>query len=486
MRVLKNLAAFLKIAALALLLGARPAGAGENELPSIGESGAAALSVTEEQQIGDQLMRSLYRFDILLDDPLASDYLEHLGFRLVAANPDARGRKFHFFVLEDPGFNAMAFPGGYIGVNTGLVAEAESESELASVLAHEVAHVTQRHLARRLERAQQLTLPYLIGALGSILLAGIDPQLAIAGLTASQAGATQNMINHTRANEQEADRIGIATLADSGLDPGAMAVFFGKMQTAARYYRKPPEFLSTHPLTQNRIAEARLRAAELPPARIRQDPEFDLFKVRVVHLGEQNHDALLQTWQDKADKGQLRTDADHYAWALALTRDRRFDLARRELQALLQKDPDNPFFVIALAELDLAANTPAQALPQVRAARLANPSSYPLVMTEAKLLLARDQPEMARRLLLREQTDRMTPPQLKLLAEAESRAGLGAEMHETQGLYLYGIGDLDGARLQYQLALRKRSDDPYAQTRIQARIDQVREVMEMMKEERRR
>ncbi len=485
MRVLKNLPALLKIAALAILLCPRPAIAAENELPSIGESGGAALSVTEEQQIGDQLMRSLYRYNILLEDPLASDYLEHLGFRLVAANPDARGRQFHFFVLEDPGFNALAFPGGYIGVNTGLVAEADSESELASVLAHEVAHVTQRHLARRLERAQQLTLPYLIGALGSILLAGIDPQLAIAGLTASQAGATQNMINHTRANEQEADRIGITTLAESGLDPNAMALFFGKMQNAARYYRKPPEFLSTHPLTQNRIAEARLRAAELPPVQIEQNPEFELFKVRVVSLAELNPGTLLSIWQDKADKGQLDSDADHYAWALALTGDRQYAKAREELLALLRKDPDNLFYVVALAEVELAANTPDQALSQVQQARRTHPSSYPLVMTEAKLLLAMNQPATARKLLLREQTDRMTPPQLKLLAEAESRAGLGAEMHETQGQYLYSIGDLGGARLQYQLALRKRSDDPYAQTRIQARIDKVREIIELMKDRRR-
>ncbi|MBT8448398.1 MAG: M48 family metalloprotease, partial [Gammaproteobacteria bacterium] len=188
----------------------------------MGSSSNRILPLNLEQELGDNYMRLLRRELSINSDPLVQSYINQLGFRLVAANPDAEDRKFYFFVVNDPSVNAFAMPGGYIGINSGLIQRAESENEIAGVIAHEIAHVTQRHIARRIEQQQQLSLPSMLAMLGSILIMTQDPEAGVAAITGIQAGATQIMINHTRANESEADRVGITTLARAGFNPVGM------------------------------------------------------------------------------------------------------------------------------------------------------------------------------------------------------------------------------------------------------------------------
>ncbi|MCP3674712.1 MAG: M48 family metalloprotease, partial [Gammaproteobacteria bacterium] len=214
---------------LSLVLILPMVSASSNELPDMGSSINKLLPLNFEQELGDNYIRFLRQQLPVIDDPQVRTYINNLGFRLVASNEDAENRQFYFFVINDPAINAFAMPGGYIGINSGLVQNAKNESELAGVMAHEIAHVTQRHLARRLEQQSQLSMPMMLATLGSILVMMQDAEAGMATLTGILAGADQVMINHTRTNESEADRIGIVTLAKAGFNPIGMAAFFEKL-----------------------------------------------------------------------------------------------------------------------------------------------------------------------------------------------------------------------------------------------------------------
>jgi beta-barrel assembly-enhancing protease len=230
------------------------------DLPSMGDTAGQLISPEQEKQFGESFMRQIRRSGKLVQDPELNDYLQQLGYRLAAAS-DAPGYGFTFFLVDDPSINAFAGPGGYIGVHTGLLLAARNESELAGVLAHEIAHVTQRHLLRAYEAAQRMSLPTAAALLAAILIGSQDSQAGQAALVGLQAASAQYQINFTRANEHEADRVGIQTLVRSGIDPRGMPDFFERLHQQTRLYgNRLPEFLSTHPVTTSRIAETAARA----------------------------------------------------------------------------------------------------------------------------------------------------------------------------------------------------------------------------------
>src|SRR6185436_6069748 len=196
-----------------------------------------------------------------VDDPEVSEYLAALGSRLSQASIGAR-QDFEFFAIRDPSINAFALPGGFIAVHTGLISTSETESELASVLSHEIAHVTQRHIARMLGQQQQMQMPMLAALAAAILLGRSRPDLASGAAVAAQAGAVQTQLSYSRDFEREADRLGFRALETAGFDPHAMAGFFEKMQRASRIADDGtmPGYLRTHPVTIERIADAQNRA----------------------------------------------------------------------------------------------------------------------------------------------------------------------------------------------------------------------------------
>jgi beta-barrel assembly-enhancing protease len=257
--------------ALALPLGlAQPLGAQDrNELPAMGSSAERVFTAQHEAEYGAMVFRELRRWGWMLEDPQLVDYLNGVGHRLVVHNPDPV-HGFTFFLIPTRDINASSWPGGYISVNAGLVLTAESESELAAVLAHEIAHTTQRHIARMIERQQRDQLPILLAMLGTVVAAQASNSNSAADATGAAimgfSGLLQQLqINHTRSNEHEADRIGIRTLAQAGYDPMAMASFFGRMQRANRTVGiGAPEYLRSHPVTTTRISEAKDRASKQP------------------------------------------------------------------------------------------------------------------------------------------------------------------------------------------------------------------------------
>ena len=474
----------IKIQLLLLLVLILPISrAGSNELPDMGSSINKLLPLNVEQELGDNYIRFLRQQLPIIDDPQVRTYINNLGFRLVASNEDAKNRQFYFFVINDPAINAFAMPGGYIGINSGLIQNAENESELAGVVAHEIAHVTQRHIARRLEQQSQLSMPMMLAALGSILIMTKNAEAGIAALTGVQAGATQVIINHTRTNESEADRIGIVTLADAGFDPTGMATFFEKLLQLSRYSGKRLAFLSTHPLSQNRITESRDRARELPVQRRGDDVNFSLVRERLASLLVQDYNSTKRIYENKLAKYQHKNVpvSLKFGYALILSKLGHFSEAEEILGDLSKHDPDNLFFSLALAETYIADNKPRIAIDMLKEPYRLNPGSDSITLIYARALLEDKQVKKALDILYEHLPKIEKEPSIyELIAEAQSKEGLYKEVHESTGMYLYYSGDLQGALAQFKMSMNGRSNDPYFNSRLLARIRKVqREILEM-------
>ncbi len=225
-----------------------------NALPEIGTTAASTLTIEKEIEYGDAYMRMLRASMPVISDPLLSEYVQDLGHRLVANASDVR-TPFNFFMIQNREINAFAFFGGHVAIHSGLFLHAKTESELASVVAHEIAHITQRHLARSMEDQAKKSPATMAALIGSLMLAIASPEAGIAAIHATTAASAQGQINYTRSNEKEADRIGITTLAKSGFNVQAMPRFFGRLSDQYRYASTPPAMLLTHPLPESRISD---------------------------------------------------------------------------------------------------------------------------------------------------------------------------------------------------------------------------------------
>ncbi len=454
--------------------------AANNDLPDIGSSASQVLSIAKEQAVGDSYMRQLRAFAPLLHDAEVNDYIQHLGFRLVENNLQAADRQFSFFVINQSTINAFALPGGYIGVHTGLINKTENESELASVIGHEIAHVTQRHLARRLELQSQLALPSLAAFVAAILIASqsSNSDASIAAMTGAQGLTQQAIINHTRSNESEADRIGIVTMYRAGFDPDAVISFFEKMQENSRYRSNSFEFLQTHPLSRNRITDARLRASELPARQVIEKPTYQIIKQKIKAITTKITPTVLNSAKRRFEVGELNTDEQLYGYAILLARGKKLEESEKILLKLTQKNPGQTSYAIALAELDIIKNKPSRSLTIIQNFLDKIPGNLALVEMNAKLLLAAQKPADARNLLLKNvHMTTFAPQLLKLLSRSQEESGHQSEVYETEGNYLLSVGDLSGARNQYYQALNVHTEDPYARERINAQLRLIKEYL---------
>ena len=264
-------------------LGCLPAAAQQNriDLPDMGASADSVLSRAEEEEYAKALIRQMRAYDVLVDDPLIANFFEDMGFRL-ASHSDRPDKSFTFVVMNQDVVNAFAAPGGVIALYSGLILAADDENEVAGVVAHEIAHVTQQHLYRALEQQKAMTIPMILGMLAIAVAGGGDGQAIAGAVMTGQAAAAQAAINYTRQNEYEADRIGISTLSRAGYDPAGMGEFFEKMARITRAMGEgPSEFLRTHPVSVSRIAEAENRAASMPTPETGEGREFYLAQARL-------------------------------------------------------------------------------------------------------------------------------------------------------------------------------------------------------------
>lgn len=453
-------------------------------LPDLGDGSASVISPAQERKLGEDFMRRARRQLAFVDDPEITGFLQSLGQRLVAVS-DAAGRDFRFFVISNPTINAFAVPGGFIGVHTGLILAVESEAELASVLAHEIAHVTQRHIPRLIAESQRTTLPAMAAILASILLASSGHQGAEAGIAAATAAVAQREINFTRSFEEEADRIGMSILAGAGFDPRAMPDFFERMHSLNRHNETNlPEFLRTHPVTTHRIADARNRAERLPYRARHDSEEFHHVRAKLRALGPGDPAEIARGFREDLAQHKYRSrEAGRYGYALALKRARALETARAEAQALVTERPQRVAYRLLLAEVELEAGRSEQGLAQYAAALRQAPDSLPALQGYAQALLRVGRVQAALDLLRKAVRQRQDDPMLhKLLAQAAGEAGSPFEAHQALAEHYYLIGNLHAALEQLNIAARYAGDSFYRQSSIEARILSIKEEIALFQE----
>ncbi|MCP5141800.1 MAG: M48 family metallopeptidase [Gammaproteobacteria bacterium] len=446
------------------------------DLPDIGDPAGALLTPTDERNLGRSLFLSLRESGDLLDDTLVNAYIQGLGDRLLAS-ADSLGQRYYFFVVNEGSINAFAAPGGYIGIFTGLIEFADTEDELAAVMAHEIAHVTQRHMARTFEAAEQFSVPLAVAILSAVLLArGANSQVADAALFGGLAGSVQQKINFTRANEQEADRIGIGILGSAGFDPHYMGGFFARLERESRYYgEQAPEFLRTHPVNSNRVADA-LGRAEAWGKPKNPDPQvFELMRMRVQVLGSKDGRALLARLRDQ--KGALapeRRVAIRYGEALLLNQLAQYEEAARILESLLADDALRVPYYLARAESLLALGRADQALASLRQGMSLYPGDHTLTLALARASLSANDAEGAYRLLQAHNREGNADVDTwTLLAAAAAKSGHQVAAHEAQAEKYLLEDNRELAIQQLKQAQRAASDDYYARSRIATRLREL-------------
>ncbi len=494
---------------LLLMLGlilAGGAAAAEPELPDLADESASVLSPQEERMLGEDFMRRARRELDIVEDPELNDYIRTLGHKLTAHGgrppprmdtpvpravaPDSLSpatlphpygpQEFRFFIVNDPSINAFAVPGGFIGANTGLILAAHSEAELAAVLAHETAHITQRHIPRMIAEAKRTTLPAMAAMLAAIVLAGASGQAGEAAIALTGATLAQKELNFSRAFEQEADRIGMGILTRAGYDARAMPAFFESLLNWSKLYETNlPEFLRTHPITTRRISESRDQAERFPARAAPDNTAFFHAQAKLRAQARTSPAEIVREFKATLESGDYRNaDAEHYGYALALLADQQWDMARKEIQALLQRRADYPPYRIAQAETELAAGKPAEALAIYAAALKKTPGNSALERRYAAALLKTGQAGGAYDLLKRAVREQPGDPDLhRLLATAAGEAGHKLEAHRSLAEYYYLNGDPKAAIDQLQIATRHAGDSFYAHSGLEARIKEIKDEM---------
>lgn len=448
----------------------------EADLPEIGDSAGAVISPEQERQLGASTMRQLRRMAPIVTDEEVEDYIQALGMEL-GKHANYYG-DLHFFAIESTVINAFAVPGGYIGVHTGLILSSKNEAEVASVLAHEISHLTQRHGARMIEAASNLSIPSMAAFIGAILVAAIAPQAGMGALAAVGAAQQQYQINFTRANEKEADRIGIDLLHQSGFPTQSMADFFERLERANRYSdpKMIPEYLRTHPVTVNRIAEARERAERFHEDVLREESyEYQLVWHKLNVMTTKDPNQARNYYETILRDGDFRSEsAARYGYALALIEVRDLKRARIEIDKLLAEQPRLPPFRLLQAKLEREDGNAERALELLAQLHADEPDNRAACYMYVALLNQTRQPAKAKR-VLRDfgVADEREPRFYKLLAEAEERLGDQANSHYNLAEYYRSMGELELAFEQLRLAQVVPDLSHYQRLRIDARIDEI-------------
>ncbi|MEK7843620.1 MAG: M48 family metalloprotease [Pseudomonadota bacterium] len=475
-----------------------------DELPELGDVSQATISPRQERQLGLQIMAEIRADRSYLDDPEIAAYLTNLGNRLLAgSNEDHPDQEFEFFALQDPSINAFALPGGFMGFNSGLILAAQGESELAGVMAHEIAHVTQKHLARMISGQKYGMLTTLASLAVAILVSRSNPQAGQAAAAAAQALAIQSRLDFTRDHEKEADRIGLNILVDAGLDPNGMTEFFERLQKAGRFHENgAPSYLRTHPITYERIADIQNRTQSMSYRQVPDSLDFQLVRAKLRALQGKPKDAVRYFESSIRDKRYHSEVAERYGLINALLRDRNYVRADKELTLLYETSRaggmiemlenhrlgtairierkisrSSPMIETLAGRVKLAMGQTADALGIYRAALRIYPQHRALTYDYAEALLRSDSVDAALKFI--NQQLLFTPNDIRLYnLQAQGYAALGRNLlqHRAQAEAYIRQGYLAAAIDQLQTALRSNDGDFYQVSSVEARLKELREL----------
>ncbi len=445
-------------------------------IPDIGDSADAVLSISEERKIGNQFMRNTWRNVSLISDPEVEAYIQALGDRLVSYL-DLAEFNYTFFVVDSPQINAFAVPGGYIGINAGLIIAADNESELASVMAHEIAHVSQRHISRVIEKSSGANMATLAAIIAAIALSSQGGDASMAALSVGMAGSEQAMINYTRIHEKEADRVGIQLLAGANYDPQGMAHFFEKLHQESRYYENGlPEILMTHPVTLNRLAEAKSRAEQLAQSGVIDQPAFQAIRAKVLVSTNKNSQQLEQQTTTLLQKHAA--PEQQYQLALLENQNGKYKAAEQRLRKLILEQGEHSWLTIALANslyqqrlLDEASNIYQNGL-QIY------PGNKGLTLHYAELLIQQQDAQRAVKLLeeyLRNRS-KTTPGVYQIYARALDLQGNHTESAAALGEYFFRSGHSAIAIQHLERAVELAKDNPFRLPALQQRLEEIKMI----------
>lgn len=438
-------------------------------LPDLGESSRQYLSDKQEKDIARSIMRNIYSSPFYLDDPEIEAYLNDLGRRLNAESTASR-RTLSFFAINEPSINAFALPGGFIGVHTGLILSSESESELAGVLAHEIAHISQEHLSRMIAQQDQNYLPTLAAIAIALLAARSNANVGSAAIATTQALSLQSQLNFTRENEREADRIGLDILTGAEYDPRGMSSFFNRLQRANRLYdNNAPDYLRTHPLDSQRIADIDGRLENLPYKQVRDSDAFHFVRARLLAMQGTPDEAISRMQDYVQHKKSPLEAASHYGLALALARQNRFAEAEKELAPAI-KSVESPMLLNLRAELRFRSGDVKQGLKLFKAAAERYPNYMPLIYGYGGALTVAGEPKQAIDLALG--LVKLWPDDARLwrlLARAHAALGHTLASHIAQAEAFAAQGNLVAAVEQIDIGLKSGNGDFYELSVAEAR-----------------
>ena len=461
---------------IALAVGALIPAAFGQTLPELGDVSAAIMNAALEKRIGEEAYRDFrYRDVNFVDDMEINRYANELGAKLVAANPDRR-QAFQFFVIQDNTINAFAMPGGFIGMHTGLMLAAQSESELAGVLAHEVSHVTQRHIARMLGKQSDASVASIAAMVLALVAARSNPNLAQLTIATASAGAIQAQLNYSRDFEREADRIGFQLLRDAGFDGHAMAVFFERMQKAGRLYdNNAPAYLRTHPLSGDRMADMQNRAQDLPYKQVPDSIEFHLVRAKLRAAMGDPRDAVTNATEQLRQRRYVSEAGARYFRVAALVRDKNFGEAETELANLRALNISHPMIDMLAVNLQLAKGQAAAARALMRSALSRFPNYQPLRYALVQSL--QDSSEHAQALIESEELlkdSRRDGKLYEMRARSFAATGQRLMLHQALAEQYYLMGTIPAAVEQLQMAQKSGAGDFYQLSVIEARLRDMR------------
>ena len=439
--------------------------------------GLSPYSTNELEELEKEFIQLINQSDSVERNPLANQFINHLGAKLAH---HGHIKAPYFFIVKSSEINAFAGPGGYIGINSQLILTTINESELAAVMAHELAHVRLHHLYAMLEHQKQMRIPMAASMLASIALGVLNPTAGMGAMMASMSGLAQDNINFTRAKEKEADRIGIDMLIKAGFNPQGMAEFFKKMQQNSRYYYTAniPAILRTHPMDDDRIAEAENRTVRLGKKNYTDTLDYSLFK-ELIRVSVTTEPKRLFDFYDHQCRKQNISSACQYGSVLALLNMNNFTNARERLNSLLMENPNNLYYQIAMAQIELGLKQYDSSLNRLASMQNNFPDNYAALMAHAQGLLAANEAEKATSILLKGSRQYQHDlPLCRELARAQAKAHQKSYAYFTQAQCLMLEGQKRAAIAQLKVAKNLAKNDTYLLLRIDAKIDEIKLIME--------
>ncbi|MEH6911148.1 MAG: M48 family metalloprotease [Oceanicoccus sp.] len=458
------------------MVGSVSAQQAEGTLPGFGEGYATSLG--QEYFLGRVWLMSFRRQAPIISDPLMQEYVEDLLYNLVATS-ELKDRRLELVLVNHPSINAFAVPGGVVGVHNGLLDKATTEAQFASVLTHELAHVSQRHFARSREAAKNTSVIQLAGLLTGALLAVTDGgSSAVAAVMGTQAAAMQSKLRFSRLHEQEADRIGMKNMVRANMNPMGAEEMFKIMQTVSRSYGgRPPEFLMTHPLTETRISDARNRSREYPRKIYTENLEYQLMRARVALRFAGESDKAVAMFREKLAKSGINAEPNQYGLVLALTENGDYAEAKKLLSPLLEYSPSSMIYGIAEAEIYIAEGNQEKALELLQRGLTLVPDNHPITMTLAEAHVKFGDHHKAAALLEKHAKTRAKDPAVWYqLAESQGQSGNTLGVHQARAEYFALTGQPIRAKKQLGFAMQLPNLDELTRTRLRERIMQIEQL----------